>query len=101
VSRSVEKEIWFSEFLFSECFVVEVWLRCWIRVAVFLLTYMAPRLALQLAHDPTMFARSYGSPPWSNSVTWSAWQLGARLHQWHTGSSCMTWARSSFHRLVP
>jgi len=101
VSRFVEKEIWFSEFLFSECFVVDVWLRCWIRVAVLRLTYMAPRLALQLAHDPTMLVLSYGSMPASNSVTWSAWQLGCRLHQWHTGSSWMTWARSCFHCLVP
>ena len=80
---------------------VGVWLRCGIRFAVFLLTYMAPRLALQLAQDPTMLVLSYGSTPWSNSTAWSAWQLGARLHQWQTGSSWMTWARSSFHRLVP
>ena len=32
----------------------EILFRFWIRFAVFLLTYMAPRLALQLAHDPTM-----------------------------------------------
>ena len=97
---SVEKENGCSVFFFSDGLLVIVRLRCWIRFAVFLLTYIAPRRALQLAHDPTMFARSYGSPPWSSSVTWSAWLLGCRLHQWHTGSSWMTWARSSFHRLV-
>jgi hypothetical protein len=36
----------------------EIWLRFCIRFAVFLLTYMAPRLALQLAHDPTMLVLS-------------------------------------------
>ena len=100
VSCFVKKETDCSVFFFSDGLLVIVRLRCWIRFAVFLLTYMAPRRALQLAHDPTMFARSYGSPPWSSSVTWSAWLLGCRLHQWHTGSSWMTWARSSFHRLV-
>jgi len=90
VSGLVEKETGCSVFFFSDGLVVVVRLRVWIRVAVFLLTYMAPRLALQLAHDPTMLSRSYGSPPWSSSVMWSAWQLGARLHQWQTGSSWMT-----------
>ena len=100
VSRSVEKEKGVSVLLFWDGLLVIVWLRCWIRVAVFLLTYWAPRRALQLAHDPTIPDRSYGSPPASNSVTWSACVLGARLHQWQTGSSWMTWARSSFHLLV-
>ena len=81
VSCSVKKETDCSVFFFSDGLLVIVRLRCWIRFAVFLLTYWAPRRALQLAHDPTMFARSYGSPPWSNSVTWSACVLGARLHQ--------------------
>ena len=58
VSRSVEKENGVSVFLFSECLGFIVWLRCWIRVAVFLLTKIAPRLALQLAHDPTIPDRS-------------------------------------------
>jgi hypothetical protein len=96
-----EKEKGVSVLLFWGGLGVWVWLRCWIRVAVFLLTYMAPRLALQLAHDPTMLVLSYGSTPWSSSTAWSACVDGARLHQWQTGSSWMTWARSSFHRLVP
>jgi len=101
VSRSVEKENGCSVFLFSDCLEVWVWLRCWIRVAVLRLTYIAPRLALQLAHDPTMLVLSYGSMPASSSVTWSACVDGARLHQWQTGSSWMTWDRSCFHCLVP
>jgi hypothetical protein len=54
VSDLVEKENGCSVFLFSKCLVVVVWLRCWIRFAVFLLTKIAPRLALQLAHEPTI-----------------------------------------------
>jgi hypothetical protein len=54
VSDLDEKENGCSVFLFSECLVVVVWLRCWIRFAVFLLTKIAPRLALQLAHEPTI-----------------------------------------------
>ena len=79
----------------------EILLRFCIRCAVFLFTYSAPRLALQLAHEPTMLVLSYGSMPWSISIAWSACVDGARLHQWQTGSSWMTWARNSFHRLVP
>jgi hypothetical protein len=78
----------------------EICLRFCIRVAVFLLTYSAPRLALQLAQAPTMADLSYGSDPASNSMQWSACVLGFFLHQWQMGSSCRTWARSSFHRLV-
>jgi hypothetical protein len=54
VSRSDEKEKGVSVFFFSGGLLVIVWLGCWIRVAVFLLTYWAPRRALQLAHDPTI-----------------------------------------------
>jgi hypothetical protein len=59
----------------------EILLRFCIRCAVFLFTYSAPRLALQLAQAPTMADLSYGSAPASNSMTWSAWVLGAFLHQ--------------------
>jgi hypothetical protein len=38
--------------------VKEIWFRFWIRVAVLRLMYVAPRLALQLAHDPTMLVLS-------------------------------------------
>jgi hypothetical protein len=38
----------------------------WIRCAVLRLTYVAPRLALQLAQDPTIRVLSYGSMPVSN-----------------------------------
>jgi hypothetical protein len=46
-----EKEKFGASFLF------------WIRCAVLRLTKMAPRLALQLAQDPTIPDLSYGSPP--------------------------------------
>jgi hypothetical protein len=103
VDRSAEKENGVSVFLFLGVWVVPfvALLRFCIRAAVLRLTYVAPRLALQLAHDPTMLVLSYGSMPASTSMTWSACVEGFRLHQWHTGSSWMTWARSSFHRLVP
>jgi hypothetical protein len=60
VSRSVEKENGLSVFLFSDGLVVALvaLLRFWIRAAVLRLTYVAPRLALQLAHDPTMLVLS-------------------------------------------
>jgi hypothetical protein len=98
-----KKEIGCSDFLFSDGLVVALvaLLRFCIRAAVLRLTYVAPRLALQLAHDPTMLVLSYGSMPASTSMTWSACVEGFRLHQWHTGSSWMTWARSCFHCLVP
>jgi hypothetical protein len=103
VDRSAEKENGVSVFLFSGVWVVlfVALLRFCIRAAVLRLTYVAPRLALQLAHEPTMLVLSYGSMPASTSMTWSAWLLGFFRHQWHTGSSCRTWARSCFHRLVP
>jgi hypothetical protein len=83
-----EKEKFGASFLF------------WIRCAVLRLTKMAPRLALQLAQDPTMPDRSYGSPPAANSMTWSACVLGFFRHQWQVGSSAGLGPCSSFHRLV-
>jgi hypothetical protein len=53
----------------------------WIRCAVLRLTYVAPREALQLAHDPTIRVLSYGSMPVSISMVWSAWVLGFFRHQ--------------------
>jgi hypothetical protein len=66
-----KKEIGCSDFLFSDGLVVPfvALLRFWIRAAVLRLTYVAPRLALQLAHDPTMLVLSYGSMPASISMT--------------------------------
>ena len=102
MDRSVEKENGCSIFLFSSVWVVPLvaLFRFWIRCAVLRLTYVAPRDALQLAHEPTMRDLSYGSMPWSTSMVWSAWVLGFFRHQWQIGSSARTWVRSSFHRLV-
>jgi hypothetical protein len=71
VDRSAEKENGVSVFLFSGVWVVSfvALLRSCIRRAVLVLTKIAPRLALQLAHDPTIPDLSYGSPPAANSMT--------------------------------
>jgi hypothetical protein len=71
VSRSVEKENGVSVFPFSDFLVVGLvaLLRSCIRRAVLVLTKIAPRLALQLAQDPTIPDLSYGSPPAANSMT--------------------------------
>jgi hypothetical protein len=60
VDRLSKKEIGCSDFLFSDGLIVPLvaLLRFWIRAAVLRLTYVAPRLALQLAHDPTMLVLS-------------------------------------------
>jgi hypothetical protein len=74
VDRSAEKENGVSVFLFSGVWVVAfvafvALLRSCIRRAVLVLTKIAPRLALQLAQDPTIPDLSYGSPPAANSIT--------------------------------
>jgi hypothetical protein len=55
-----EKENGVSVFLFLGVWVVPLvaLLRFCIRAAVLRLTYVAPRLALQLAHEPTMLVLS-------------------------------------------
>jgi hypothetical protein len=71
VDRFAEKENGVSVFLFSGVWVVPfvALLRSCIRRAVLVLTKIAPRLALQLAQDPTIPDLSYGSPPAANSTT--------------------------------
>jgi hypothetical protein len=71
VDRLSEKEIGCSVFLFSDGLIVALvaLLRSCIRRAVLVLTKIAPRLALQLAQDPTIPDLSYGSPPAANSTT--------------------------------
>ena len=71
VSDLDEKERWVVSFSLLECLVVPLvaLLRCCIRRAVLVLTKIAPRLALQLAHEPTIPDLSYGSPPAANSMT--------------------------------